>query len=424
MRDRKPSTARVDDAEQRMIRRARGRAAALAAGLVALTFALCAGLTLAVVITAQNHDDTTLLQQSVRVADDVDDPPAGVWLTIRTSTSTRSSPGLPAGLPVQAALDRLADAPVGAKDTREVRVISGEYRSFTAVRTSRAGAREVVQAVLSLRVEHAERRHLITALLGAAGLALVLAALTGALLGHRTVRGLAGALSRQRRFVADASHELRTPLAVLSTRVQLFARTARDEQSRHELDALRRDVDRMGEVLDDLLSAAEPADVGGECDLASVVVDVVAGARAAAAEAGLHVDAEVAEAALPVRAPAATVRRALVALLDNAIRHTPPGGAVTVGAARADLARRPAVALTVSDTGPGIDPAVQATLFARRGRGGDETGTRRRYGLGLALLAESVQRVGGTVAVSSSPAGTTFTVTIPSSTESASTAAR
>jgi signal transduction histidine kinase len=89
---------------------------------------------------------------------------------------------------------------------------------------------------------------------------LVAAAVTGAVLGRRAVAPLAEALTRQRRFVADASHELRTPITQVYTRAQMLSRQAAaenlSEQHREGLARLVGSAGRLGGVLDDLLLSA------------------------------------------------------------------------------------------------------------------------------------------------------------------------
>ena len=90
---------------------------------------------------------------------------------------------------------------------------------------------------------------------------MLLAALVAACLARRAMTPLAESLAMQRRFVADASHELRTPLTLLSTRLQLVARRARQPgqpaQAGDDLDGVLADTGRLTDILDDLLIAAD-----------------------------------------------------------------------------------------------------------------------------------------------------------------------
>ncbi|WP_438353711.1 sensor histidine kinase [Microbacterium sp. CJ88] len=232
---------------------------------------------------------------------------------------------------------------------------------------------------------------------------------------RRATAPLAEALRIQRAFVADASHELRTPLTTLTSRIQLAEhRLERGGDVRGALAQLRADADTMDATLTDLLLAAESA--GSPSTARSTETCSVADAAHAAAETmaptaaaksiTLLVDGEDARAAIERIA----LTRALRALLDNAITHSPPGAPITIGyVLRADR-----VEVRVSDRGRGIPAADQDRVFDRFARS-DTGGTKRGFGLGLALVREVADRFGGSVRVeSSSPAGTTMLLELPS----------
>lgn len=231
-------------------------------------------------------------------------------------------------------------------------------------------------------------------------------------LSRRAARPLEEALAVQRAFVADAGHELRTPLTTLGSRIQLAEhRAATGGDVLGALADLRRDAAVMNDTLSDLLLAAEVA--GGravERDVAVTVADAVHDAvaviRPRADEAGVVLDAGLDE-GLRAGAERAALTRALIALLDNAVRHSPRGGTVTVRAVRAGGA----VHVRVADQGGGIadDPE---TLFGRFVRGTDAAG--RGFGLGLALVRDIAARYAGTVVVErTSGAGTVFLLALP-----------
>jgi two-component system OmpR family sensor kinase len=402
--------------------------------LVAASFLLCGGLVLLVVVTAQGHAADTQLRAAVSRAEDVTDPPQGITLLLREQDgSIDVTPGARAVLPVRNDLAAVLDPHGPPARVRDVHTPAGEFRVRTQRRPTAAGV-VVAQAALSLQPEHAERARLLAALALAGVLALLAAAALGAFTGRRTVRGLVDTLGRQRRFVADASHELRTPLTVLTTRVQLLNRhltAARLDPSAREIltaDAQRLITDgtRLAEVVEDLLAASEPSPPDAPpMDLAAVAADVVAALAPVAASRGVtvrlaaagpdHPAAPAGGPGLLVQGGSTAVRRSLLALLDNAVRHSPAGARVTVtvgGTADAGT-------VTVTDTGPGIPPDVRSRLFDRFSSGerpdrpAGPPDASRRYGLGLALVAETVHRVGGEITVDTGPTGTAFTVTLP-----------
>jgi len=222
-------------------------------------------------------------------------------------------------------------------------------------------------------------------------LALAAAAGVGVFTARRAVAPLDDALRRQRRFVADASHELRTPLAIVHTRAQLLqARTPAGDARRDVVDQLVADTRVLGDVVTDLLVAAQLE--AGRAPREDVELLALARATVASYEAvapgvrllagGTPVVAQVAPTAL---------RRALACLVDNAVAHSPEGGAVRVEVRRAV---RGAAEIVVLDEGPGF-PADVEPLTERFRRGdGDQEG-RPRFGLGLALVRDVAQAHGG-----------------------------
>lgn len=233
---------------------------------------------------------------------------------------------------------------------------------------------------------------------------------------RRAARPLAQALSAQRAFVADASHELRTPLTTLTSRVQLAQhRAERGGDVQPVLADLRRDAAVMDAVLTDLLVAAEAGGpAAGDSAAATSVEPAVRSAldliAPQAERAGVHLALGVPP-GLEAAADTTALTRAVVALLDNAVRFSPSGGTVSVTARAAG--RR--MELRVADQGPGIagDPERLFERFARaddapRAAGG------RGFGLGLALVRDIATRFSGTVTVeSTSASGTTFLLNLP-----------
>lgn len=231
---------------------------------------------------------------------------------------------------------------------------------------------------------------------------------------RRAALPLATALQAQRDFVADASHELRTPLTTLTSRIQVAQhRIERGGDVAGALAALRADAAVMDAVLTDLLVAAETAGTGAPPATASATVEE--SARSAVQTIELRADSAAVAVirdiapGVTVRADAASLTRALTALLDNAVRHSPAGGTVTVSAR--ESGRR--VEIRVADEGAGIAGIDPARVFDRFASTTQE-GPARGFGLGLALVHDIATRFGGTIAVeSSSAAGTVFVLTLP-----------
>ncbi|MGC4939854.1 sensor histidine kinase [Kribbella sp. DT2] len=390
-----------------LVRRAARGFAAHAAALVALAMLLLIALVTIVVVRGQAGAVDDLLRATVATADDVGDPPPSTWLVMAGPSGTASSPGIPAAvLPELAELRRAA--------TPQVRLTSlenngGEYRIATGIRQDKT-----VQAVTDLATAHAERARMLQAMGLASVLGLIVAGLLGVWLGRRAVRPLAQALALQRAFVADAGHELRTPLTLLSTRAQVLDRALRRSGSSQEIlqDArgVVQDTKRLGEVVDDLLVTADPRadDAHEPVDVAPLAAAVVDSAAAHADQAGVSLSWRTDGADFLVRGSVSAIRRAVVALVDNAIDHTPRDGVVQI-AVRRD---RRHVVVAVSDTGPGISPDDAERVLRRFESGGHRAG-RAHYGLGLALTHDVANRHGGQLRLAPSDVGATFELILP-----------
>jgi signal transduction histidine kinase len=245
------------------------------------------------------------------------------------------------------------------------------------------------------RPDHDDDEVLRTSLLIAGAVAVLIAGLAGFWLARRAVAPLGEALSRQRRFVADAGHELRTPLTVLHTRAQLvLRRMSADDPARPEAEQLLADSRVLGTIVEELLESAQlaaGAAQGEPVDLDQLVRDVVGSMRALADEAGISLSAEIAEPVTVVGTEAA-LRRALVSLIDNALGHTPSGGAVQISLSRHD----DEAAIQVDDDGDGLPPDA-ASLTERFARGTSQSAgpAGRRFGLGLALVVDVASAHGG-----------------------------
>ncbi|WP_231901798.1 sensor histidine kinase [Microbacterium sp. T32] len=248
-------------------------------------------------------------------------------------------------------------------------------------------------------------------------IAIALAGLLGWLVTRRAVRPLVDALRRQRQFVADASHELRTPLAVLDARIQLLQRSSRASDPHQELvTQLRQDALSVIGVVSDLLHAAEvPTGSPAESTpVATCVTSAVSAMSLLAREREVRLISTPIAPDLSAAIPDPSLRRSLIALLDNAIKHSPVGTAVTVSASQ--IGGR--VHIDVTDEGPGIQGIAPDRVFDRFARSADAVdgggSSRTGFGIGLSLVQDTLSRYGGSAQVSSSTdEGTTMTLTIP-----------
>ncbi|MFF8969567.1 sensor histidine kinase [Streptomyces sp. NPDC014995] len=212
-----------------------------------------------------------------------------------------------------------------------------------------------------------------------------------------------------RRFVADASHELRTPLSAIRGYLQLYDQgmLREPEERRRAWDRMNGEVDRMGRLVDELLTLARldqrPELRLRNVDVSRLVRDAAEDLRVQQPGRPLTVGAD---GAVLVRADESGLRQVLANLLANVRIHTPADVPVRLGVERADGVVR----LLVEDKGPGLAPEDAARVFDRFFRAGGGAGS----GLGLAIVQGVVQAHGGEVAVRTAPGeGLTVTVELP-----------
>jgi two-component system OmpR family sensor kinase len=221
--------------------------------------------------------------------------------------------------------------------------------------------------------------------------------------------------AKVRTFVADASHELRTPLAAIRGYAELTRRFGGElsDDVLHNIARIESESQRMTSLVEDLLLLArldaqrelEAEDV----DLSRLLVDVVSDAHAAGRDH--EWDLELPDEPVVVRGDDPRLHQVFANLLANARVHTPAGTRVSV---ELKPPLHGEVAVLVHDTGPGIAPELQPTLFERFVRG-DSSRNRNTgsTGLGLSIVSAVVQAHHGSVSVESTPGSTTFTVRLP-----------
>jgi two-component system sensor histidine kinase KdpD len=215
-------------------------------------------------------------------------------------------------------------------------------------------------------------------------------------------------------FVAIASHELRTPLTALQGFSEILAvRRLPPEEVTRLAEVMRREARRLGRIVSDLLDLSrierglEPALCRIPLKLEPAIeatVDIFRGTAT-------HLITADCEPSLPVvDADPDALERVLTNLISNAIKYSPTGSAVHVGARALDGA----VAIEVADEGRGIPAEALSRVFEPYYRVPDAAGAARGTGIGLAVVKALVEAHGGTVRVDSAPAlGTRVTVLLP-----------
>ena len=232
---------------------------------------------------------------------------------------------------------------------------------------------------------------------------------------------MAGRLDRsealRKQMTADIAHELRTPLSVIQGNVEAL-QDGVFPLTREALAPIRDRTALLIRLVEDLgeLTRAETEHLSLErtsLDLAALARSTVADFQARARERDISLTARAAPGLPPVSADAQRAEQVIANLLSNALRHTPPGGAITVEVAPTTaipgLAPRPdqpEVAVVVADTGPGIPPEDLPNIFERfyradRGRSRDDGGS----GLGLAIARSLITAHGGRTGAYNRPQG-------------------
>jgi signal transduction histidine kinase len=352
----------------------------------------------------------------------LEDPNSYGWVIItpdgRTlgQNPTAASLGLPARRLAKESLHEgeMVSATIGGPQGRVRVATSPAVQSGTLVVLQVARSPAVVQGTV-------DRLILVLWTVGLG--ALILAAAGGLFMSRRAMRPVQEAFGRQRTFIADASHELKTPLTLIRADAEVLSRDLddSDDDNRELIDDLLGETDRMNAILSDLLLLArldaDKLSVSREpFDLALVLSET--SERFAARAVAEGKDLQVNHAGkLPARGDAERTGQLLAALLDNALRFTPTGGAITVGSRSVDKR----VEASVTDTGPGIAPESLDRVFERFYRADTHSAARTRgpsgggTGLGLAIARDLARAQGGElVAGNTDNGGARFTLTLPS----------
>jgi len=328
-------------------------------------------------------------------------------------------PPLKAPLPdpaaARAALAGLLPTPWSVQQVDE----RGPYLIYTVrgrVRDSGGVVTGVVQARISEQQYINSTHNLLVILLTVSGAGLLASGLISLVLAGRALQPIRAALRRQRAFVADAAHELRTPLAIMRGASELGLTAGIGSEQEASLEQVLAQNAHLTRLVEDLSTLAR-ADSGAvdveraSVDLSRLVVETVEGVAVLAEDRGVRLSAE-ATGAARVIGDAGRLRQVLLILLDNALKHTPAGGAVAVRVAR----EGGQVRLQVRDSGPGLAPEDVPHVFDRFYRANRARTSGEGTGLGLAIGRWIAEAHGGHIVAANVPTpehGTLFTVTLP-----------
>lgn len=222
----------------------------------------------------------------------------------------------------------------------------------------------------------------------------------------------------RREFTANASHELKTPLQSIAGAAELLKSGVADEADRAKfLDIILDETQRMNRIIADIiaisrLDSGASAEDTVEIDFVKLTRDAVQSLRPAAERADVKLFlATPLKSPAPIRGSAHFLEAIVMNLVSNAIHYNVPGGSVNVKLEYSDGY----AALTVADTGIGIDKTHHERIFERfyrvdKGRSRKSGGT----GLGLSIVRNAVRLHKGEIFLESTPgSGSTFTVALP-----------
>ncbi|MBE3556874.1 MAG: hypothetical protein IMW91_07400 [Firmicutes bacterium] len=320
----------------------------------------------------------------------------------------QAATALPAGLPDRSALSG-AIAPQGAFHTLQWN--NQSWRTLTV--PLRNG---FLQAAIDTTGLENRENHILWRIVFGCAAALGVAAYGGWWLSNRATQPIDETWSRERRFFSDASHELRTPLAVLQSGLELLRRqTAEHSQARQTVEDLLEEAAQLNTLADELLTLSRLDATDTPKNLESVnwteILETLLRTRLPLAK---QKELQLTWQLTPVLVTAEPdgLRRMSDALIENALRYTPPGGHVNV----ALTSMQHKALFSVCDDGPGIAPEYLPHLFERFFRVEQSTRTHEAGGTGLGLsIAEAyAQRYHGKIHVKSALGkGSCFSIELP-----------
>ncbi|HEY4202814.1 MAG TPA: HAMP domain-containing sensor histidine kinase [Devosiaceae bacterium] len=222
---------------------------------------------------------------------------------------------------------------------------------------------------------------------------------------------------RRAQFLADVSHELRTPLTILRGEADVALRGPGDAiEQRQSLERIQGQAVELSQLLDDLIAFARTdaetyQHIPAETPLDEVVEAAVQEGRVLAEPREIGVLTALGDKGARINADFRRLKQALIIGLDNAVKHSPPGGKIVVATALDERG----VKVRIMDEGPGIAAEDKPQVFERffRGRGEGDL-FNQGLGIGLSIAREIVERHDGTVTLDNRPeGGAVLEITLP-----------
>lgn len=300
-------------------------------------------------------------------------------------------------------------------DIRTVALSNGSRVRLLSYRTQSPGAPEVLQVGRLLDDQDRVLSLFNTGLFILGSVGVVVLGLASWWLAGRTIDPAQRAWEQQQVFIANASHELRTPLTLIRASTEYALRKPGSPDQGELLQTVLQDVDYMNRLVEDLLllsrlDARRLQLEKSAISLPALLEDLAGQFGRLAAEKGVELSIPQPQGAVlgdPTR-----LRQVILVLLDNALRHTPEGGRISI--TTRSLSKQ--VEIIVSDTGRGIPAAAIPHIFDRfyqASQPGEEGA--RSNGLGLSIARGLIDAMGGSITLESQVGvGTRVTIRMPS----------
>lgn len=320
----------------------------------------------------------------------------------------------PYAFPLTPNMAAFQNAIANGSDLRTTIAPDGQQIRILTYKLTRDDGPAALQLGRTLTDQEHVLRQLLLVVLVLSGVSIVLLGAGSWWLAGSALQPAQQAWERQQTFIANASHELRTPLTLIraSTEVALRSIDPDDSNQREVLGDVLVEADHMRRLVDDLLILSR-LDSGSlqierhPLDLRQFLDDIQRQVERMSTEQGIRVN--LGQIAGSVLADDDRLRQVLLILLDNAIRHTPAGGQITLSAA----VHGATVQIEVADEGCGIPPEHLPHIFERFYRADAARGVSNNAGLGLPIAKGLIEAQRGKIRIASTlDRGTTITLTL------------
>ena len=338
----------------------------------------------------------------------------GPWAVLDTTGAILArSAGGGAEFPVITLIDPTATRPSAQTvliGTTEFRVVTTPIRHPQDPNGKVLG---YVQVAGRLDVRDAQRQNLFGSLVLVALLSLGGALVMALLIARRALAPIAAAAARERALVASASHELRTPASVILSSAEILEREGLVKPAGLELlRGIAAESERLGRLSADLLtlSSRQTNAEGGErmvtVDLQPINLDdvgreVMERAGPLVKRVGLGLRANIGRKRLTIAGDTDRLIQLVLGLVENAIRHSPASGSITIGTSVAEGF----ATIWVDDEGPGVPLSERERIFEPFYRGAGQPRSHGGAGLGLAIARSIATAHNGTIAAETAVGG-------------------